>query len=138
MPHADAAQIIYVEALGKAGAYGVGYERAITRRLALGAAVSLAVIREQQLATVAPYVHGTLAMRGKHAAFVEVGPTLAYSRVPSPSMHWNGASDVGGGGFVSAGWERRSRHTVMRFALSVVAGEGGLAPWGGFAIGLAP
>ena len=44
--------LIYVEALGKGGLYGVGYERTLTSRLALGIAGSFAVIRDQRLTTV--------------------------------------------------------------------------------------
>jgi len=130
--------LVYAELLGKAGAYGVGYELAITPRLALGFVASYLVIREQQLAAASPYLHATLLRRGKHALFGELGAVLVHSRIPSPVMGWDGMSDTGGGGVAALGWERASRHVVLRAQGSVLVGEGGGAPWGGFAIGFRP
>lgn len=137
-PPRGSRHLVYGELLGKGGLYGVGYELAITPRLAIGAAGSFAVVREQQLLTVAPYVHATL-VRGDHdALFTELGPVLVHSHIPSPVDDWDGMSDTGGGGFVSLGWERAWRHLVVRTSGSVVAGEGGVSPWLGFAIGVRP
>ena len=47
-------------------------------------------------------------------------------------------SESGGGGFASLGWERAGRRVVLRASGSVVAGEGGVAPWLGLAIGFRP
>jgi hypothetical protein len=130
--------LFYVEALGKAGAYGVGYERQITPRLSLGGAASYAVMRDQHIASVSPYLHATLLRRGKHALFGELGAVLVHSRIPSPLPEWNGISDTGGGGVGALGWERTGRHLVLRAQGSVLVGEGGASPWGGFAIGYRP
>ena len=130
--------LFYGELLGKAGEYGVGYELTITPRLAVGAAGSFAVIRGQQIATIAPYVHGTVLSRGHHAMFVELGPVLTHSKIPSPVADWNGMSATGGGGFGSVGYEHATRHLVMRATGSAVVGEGGLAPALGFSIGFRP
>ena len=132
------ADVIYGELLGKAGEYGVGYEHPITQRLALGGAGSIAILRGQQIFTIAPYVHAKLLARGANGMFLELGAILAHSRIPSPVMNWSGASDTGGGGFVSLGYERTQRWLVMRAALSAVVGEGGLAPAIGFAFGVKP
>lgn len=138
LAHADTERIVYVEALGKGGAYGVGYEEPITGKLALGVAASFVEIRDEQIATLAPYVHGILAERGKHALVADVGATIVRTHVPSPVMSWDGATDTGAGGFASLGYERRWSKVVARAALSVVAGEGGVAPWGGLTIGFKP
>lgn len=130
--------LVYVEVLGKGGLYGIGYERTLTSRLSLGIAGSYAVTRDQQVTTVSPYVHGTLLQGSRHALFTEVGASFVHSRIPSPVDDWDGMTDSGGGGFVSLGWERATRHLVMRTSASVVAGEGGMAPWFGFAIGVRP
>lgn len=130
--------LVYVEALGKAGLYGVGYERALTPRLSLGAAGSFAVVRDQQVLTVSPYVHGTLVQGRRHALFTELGATFVRSHVPSPVDDWDGMTDSGGGGFASLGWERAGRHLVVRTSASVVVGEGGVAPWLGVALGVRP
>ena len=134
----DSRHLFYGELLGKAGEYGVGYELTITPRLALGAAASFAVIRDQQITTVVPYVHGTLLARGHHALFTELGPVLTHSKIPSPVADWNGMSSTGGGGFASLGYEHRARHLVIRAAGSAVVGQGGLAPALGLAIGFRP
>ena len=54
-PEVPGKNLFYVEALGKAGLYGVGFERTLTSRLALGVAGSFAVVRDQQLTTLSPY-----------------------------------------------------------------------------------
>jgi hypothetical protein len=135
---ADDRNLVYVEAGGKAGAYGVGYERAITGRLALGVAGSFLVLRGQQLATASPYLHATLLGRGRHSLFGELGAVIVHSRIPSPVMDWDGIAETGGGGVAALGWQRAGRHVVVRTQLSVLAGEGGAAPWGGIAIGFRP
>ncbi|HUS29580.1 MAG TPA: hypothetical protein VMZ53_13800 [Kofleriaceae bacterium] len=130
--------LVYVEALGKGGLYGIGYEHGITSRLALGAAGSFAVVSDQQVLTFAPYVHGTIVAGRRHAFFTEVGAVLAHSHLPSPVEGWDGMSDSGGGGFASLGWEYRRNHVVLRASGSVVAGEGGIGPMFGFAVGVRP
>lgn len=130
--------LVYVEALGKGGLYGIGYERTLTSRLALGAAGSFAVIRDQQLLTLSPYVHATVVRGRRDALFAEVGATFVHSRIPSPVSDWDGMTDSGGGGFASLGWERAGRRLVVRAAASAVVGEGGIAPWLGVAIGVRP
>ena len=135
---ADGRHTIYVEAGGKAGAYGVGYELAITDRLALGGSGSFVPLRGQQIATIVPYLHARIFGRGAHSMFAELGAELVHSRIPSPVIDWNGSSDTGGGGIASLGWQRDKRHFVVRAAASLVVGEGGAAPWAGFAIGYHP
>jgi hypothetical protein len=130
--------LVYVELLGKGGLYGVGYEYAIAPWLGFGGAASFAQVRGEQTFTVSPYLHLTALASGRHALFGEVGAILAHARVPSPVMGWDGASDTGGGGFAALGWEYRRRHVVLRTSAAIVAGEGGVAPMLGFAIGARP
>jgi hypothetical protein len=127
-----------VEALGKGGLYGVGYEHTITQRLSLGVAGSFAVLSDQRVTTIAPYVHGTIKSGQRHALFTEVGAVLAHSHLPSPVAGWDGMTDTGGGGFASLGWEYSRRHVVLRASGSLVVGEGGIGPMFGFAIGVRP
>jgi hypothetical protein len=137
--HADDDHLIYVEAGGKAGAYGVGYELSITPRLALGAVASYAVLRDQHIATGSPYLHATI-LRGRHnALFGELGLVLAYSKIPSPVMTWDGMSESGAGGAAALGWERTFKHGFLtRVQGSVLVGEGGAAPWFGISFGWRP
>lgn len=126
---------LYVEALGKAGPYGLGYERAITSRLGLGIAASYAVIREQHLATVAPYLH-IEALRGKrHSLYADIGLVVVHSRIPSPVPEWDGMTDTGAGGQATLGWEARPWRLVVRSSLGVAVGEGGVGPFVGLAVG---
>jgi hypothetical protein len=135
---APSKHLVYVELLGKGGLYGLGYEYAIAPWLGFGGAASYAQIRDEQLFTVSPYLHFNALQSERHALFSEVGGILAHSRVPSPVMNWDGVSDTGSGGFVSLGWQYQRRHLVLRTSAAIVAGEGGVAPMLGFAIGARP
>jgi hypothetical protein len=137
-PDVPSHNLFYVEAAGKAGLYGIGYERTLTSRLSLGVAASYVVLREQHITTVSPYVHGTIARGQRNAFFTELGASLVRSHLPSPVDDWDGMTDTGGGGFASLGWEHVTRHLVLRTSGTVVVGEGGIAPWLGFAIGVRP
>lgn len=137
-PEPAGKNLFYAELGGKAGLYGVGYERTLTSRLSLGVAASYVMLRDQHITTASPYVHGTIARGERNAFFAELGATLVRSHLPSPVDDWDGMTDTGGGGFASLGWEHATRHLVLRTSGSIVAGEGGVAPWLGFAIGVRP
>ncbi len=132
---AEPTQLVYVEAGGKAGLYGLGYERALAWRLSIGVAASVAVVRDQQIYSVSPYLHAPLVGGRRHKMFGELGAAFVHSRIPSPVEDWDGMTDSGAGGFASLGWERIGDRVVVRVAGSLVAGEGGLAPWMGIAVG---
>jgi hypothetical protein len=132
------AGLFYVEVMGKGGAYGVGYERALTPRLAVGAAASFIVLRGQRITTVAPYAHATIISRGSHALFGELGAALVDSRIPSPVPDWTGMSTLSAGGVGSLGYEHTGRRVVLRATGSLVIGAGGVAPMLGFSIGVRP
>jgi hypothetical protein len=127
--------LVYVELLGKGGLYGLGYEYAIAPWLGFGGAASYSEIRDEQVFTASPYLHFNVVQGERHALFSEVGAILAHSRVPSPVMSWDGVSDTGSGGFLSLGWQYQRRHVVLRTSAALVAGEGGVAPMVGFAVG---
>jgi hypothetical protein len=110
-------------------------ERQLAPRLALGAVVSAAVIRDQQLYTITPYVHATIRRRGGHALFGELGAALVHSRIPSPVPMWTGTNDTGAGGIATLGWEYARARLGVRAYLAGALGEGGLAPFAGAAIG---
>jgi hypothetical protein len=131
-------ELLYVEALGKGGAYGVGFEHGIAKRLGLGVAGSYITLEGQQVYTVAPYLHMTVVGSPRHSLFSELGAVLAHSKIPSPVNDWDGMSDTAGGGFLSIGYEYARQHVVFRVSTSVVAGEGGLGPMFGIAIGVRP
>lgn len=130
--------LVYVEILGKAGAYGVGYEYTLMPWLAFGGAASLAVLDGQQITTVAPYTHATLLGKHQHRMYAELGSIVAHSRLRSPVSDWKGMTNTGTGAFVSLGYEHDSKHVVLRASGSVVAGDGGLGPMIGLSIGARP
>lgn len=129
------AHTVYAEALGKAGPYGVGYEYAITKRLALGVVGSYAVVSDQQLTTVAPYVHADFLRGARHSMYGDFGIIFVHSKIPSPVPEWDGMSESGAGGQATLGWEWRPWRLVVRTSLGLALGEGGLAPFLGFAVG---
>jgi hypothetical protein len=139
-PKAEAsASLVYVEALGKAGPYGVGYEHAITERIALGFEGSVDRLREQNLAAAVPYVHVTPLVHGANALFGELGAELGYSKIESGVARWMGTSTTAVGAVAAVGYQRDlGKRFVLRIALSVLAGKGGAAPWGGIALGVKP
>ncbi len=134
----DPKQVVYAEVLGKAGEYGLGYEHSIAPRLSLGVAGSYALIRDQQLVTIAPYIHIRIASRNEHSLFAEVGAAFVHSHVPSPVANWGGMTDDGGGGFLSLGYQHTTQRFVMRATASAMVGEGGLGPALGLTIGVRP
>src|SRR5882724_9779231 len=130
--------LIYVELLGKAGAYGVGYEYSLMPRLSFGGAASYAVLGDQRITTAAPYVHSTLLGTGHHRMFGELGAIVAHSHIPSPVSDWKGMTSTGTAGFLSLGYEHSRKHVVLRASGSIVAGDGGLGPMVGLSIGARP
>ena len=137
-PAADPTQLVYVEVLGKAGAYGVGYEHVIAPRIALGVEGSYTRLRGQDLAAAVPYVHVTPLRRGANALFGELGVALGYSKLESAVPRWMGSTSSSIGGVAAVGYERSWKHVVLRGAVSLLAGKGGMAPWAGLAIGVKP
>jgi hypothetical protein len=138
-PDAPASRhLVYVELLGKAGAYGVGYEYTVMPWLAFGAAGSYAVLGDQHITTGAPYVHATLLGHASHRLFGELGAIVAHSHVPSPVSDWTGMTSTGTAGFASLGYEHAGKRVVVRASGSVVAGDGGLGPMVGLSIGARP
>ena len=131
----ESKHLVYGEVLGKAGLYGIGYEHTMNGRLSLGAAVSYAMINDQQVATVAPYLHVRI-LGHRNSFFAEVGGVLARSHLPSPVMGWEGMTESGVGALTSLGWERRTEHLVLRASASLVMGTGGIAPMLGFMVGV--
>ena len=130
--------LVYVELLGKAGAYGVGYEYTVMPWLSFGAAASYAVLGGQQLATAAPYVHSTLLGTSHDRMYGELGAIVAHSHIPSPVSDWSGMTSTGTAGFLSLGYEHVRNRLVVRASGSIVAGDGGVGPMVGISIGARP
>ena len=138
-PDAPASRhLIYVELLGKAGAYGVGYEYTLMPWLAFGAAASYAQLGDQHVTTGAPYIHATLLGHARNRMFGELGAIVAHSHIPSPVSDWTGMTSTGTAGFASLGYEHDRKRVVLRASGSIVAGDGGVGPMVGLSIGARP
>lgn len=125
---------IYLEALGKGGIWGIGYERRLSRRLGLGAVGSFTMLSHERVYSVTPYVL-VYPVRGKHHGwFADVGATFVRIATPSPVPEWSGSATNGIGGEISSGYEYRN-HFLFRLYGQLVGGKSGLAPWGGVSIG---
>jgi hypothetical protein len=136
-PTGPGRHLVYAELLGKAGAYGVGYEVTATDRVAFGVAGSYSQLRDQTIATAVPYVHVTPWRRGANAVFGELGLELTDSRI-GPAPRWMGTSTSAVGGIASLGYERTWKRIVVRGSVSALGGTGGFGPWAGLAIGVRP
>ena len=124
---------IFLEALGKGGVWGLGYDYRLTPRIAIGAVGSYVPLDGQRMLTFAPYV--SVAPIGvRHRWFIDVGPQLVDVVTPSPVPEWSGARATGIGGELSSGYEYRGRVVVRAYAMAVVGGAG-IAPWFGTSIG---
>ncbi|NVB76920.1 MAG: hypothetical protein HOV81_00865 [Kofleriaceae bacterium] len=130
----DRPNAIYVEALGKGGVWGVGYERHLAKWLGLGGVASFTMLDGQRMYSLTPYVLVYPLRSGSHGMFVDGGANLIRIDTPSPVPEWDGMSESGIGAELSAGYEYRGK-LLFRFYVQAVAGKSGVAPWGGASIG---
>lgn len=125
---------VYVELLGRAGMWGLGYEYRRDARWSLGGAVSALEVDGRLTVTASPYVGLELATRGRHAWLAQAGAQLTHERIRSPVPEWDGDSATGIGAQLATGYEYRGP-VLVRASLMLVAGRGGVAPWGGLTMG---
>lgn len=135
---APSRHLIYAELLGKAGAYGIGYEYTLMPWLSFGAAASYVVLGGQRIATAAPYVHVPLLGKHRDRMYSELGAIVTHSQIPSPVTDWKGLTNTGTAGFVSLGYEHARKHVVVRASGSIVAGFSGVQPMVGLSFGARP
>jgi hypothetical protein len=124
---------IYIDVLGKAGLWGVGYDWQFWHRFAVGAAASYYSFDGDHVTTLAPYVAVYPLERGHHRGFVQLGPTAVRRTTPSPVPEWNGMTTTRIDAELCAGYEYRNGVLVRVYAM---ASEGDhLAPWLGASFG---
>lgn len=132
---ADDDHTVYVEAFGRGGLYGIGYDYQLSLHLSVGVTVSAYRMSGETIATATPYF-GLYLVRGEHHGwFAQLGPQLSRITADSPISTWDGASRTGFGAQLTSGWEYRNRIVVRSFA-TLTAGRGGIAPWAGASIGV--
>jgi hypothetical protein len=124
---------IYVDLLGRAGLWGIGYDFRPRRWLAIGAAASYYSLDGDRFTTLAPYAALYSLVRGPHAAFVQLGPDLVRRRTPSPVPEWDGMTTTRLGAELCAGYEYRRGVLVRAYAMASQGDH--LVPWLGISLG---
>ncbi|HEY0991433.1 MAG TPA: hypothetical protein VGD80_30475 [Kofleriaceae bacterium] len=124
---------IYVELLGRAGLWGIGYDFQPRRWLAIGAAASYYALDGDRFSTIAPYAALYPVSHGGHAAFVQLGPSLVRRTTPSPVPEWDGMSTTRLGAELCAGYEYR--RSVLFRAYAMASQGDHLVPWLGVSLG---
>jgi hypothetical protein len=124
---------IYVDLLGRAGLWGLGYDFRPRRWLAIGAAASYYSLDGDRFTTLAPYAALYPLVRGPHAAFVQLGPDLVRRTTPSPVPEWNGMTTTRIGAELCAGYEYRRGVLVRAYAMASQGDH--LVPWLGISLG---
>lgn len=123
---------IYLDVLGKAGLWGIGYDWR-HRWFAIGAAASYYSFDGDRILTLAPYVAAYPLGSGRHRGFVQLGPTVSRRTTPSPVPQWDGMTTTELDGALSAGYEYRN-HILFRAYGMAIKGDH-LLPWLGASIG---
>lgn len=133
--HADGRHAVYVEALGKGGLYGVGYDALLTRRLGLGVVASYYHLGGDRFMRAAPYV-ALYPWRGRrHGVFVQGGPQWIRRHTPSPGPEWAGSTTTSWSAEVSAGYEYRHRILARAYMMGAMGER--FAPGLGASVGWA-
>lgn len=127
--------LVYVEALGKLGLYGLGYERQLTGWASVGAEASAYGASGRTGVAASVYFGFGTALVGRHRWFAQVGPQLVHEREPAVPG-FDGLSTTAIGGQVTGGYEYRADRWVLRGHAVLAVGRGGVAPWAGVSFGV--
>jgi hypothetical protein len=133
-PPASHRHAVFVEALGKSGLWGLGYDYQLGRRFAVGGVASFYVLNGERVTSISPYAAAYPLGTGHHRLFVQLGPQLVRLSTPSPVPEWNGAASTGVGAELSSGWEYRD-HVLVRLFGMATASRRGVQPWLGASLG---
>lgn len=133
---ADHSNTIYVEAFGKGGLWGLGYDHRFAHRYSIGAVGSGAKLDDERYLSLTPYLGLAIVRHGRSSWFADFGAQLAHVWSQSPVPEWDGDSSTGIGGTLSTGYEFRGR-LLFRLYVHGVVGKGGALPWAGTALGCA-
>lgn len=125
---------VYVEAFGKGGLWGLGYDHRVASRVMFGAVGSAMSLEGQRYVSLSPYVGLYIARHGRSAWFADIGGQFAHVWTRSPVPEWEAPTSTGVGGMASTGYEFRGRLLVRVFVHGVI-GKGGALPWAGTGIG---
>lgn len=132
---ADERHALYIEALGKGGLYGVGYDVLLTRRLGLGVVASYYILGGDRFLRAAPYVAAYPWRGARHGAFVQLGPQWVRRHTPSPGPEWSGSTAITVDAELSAGYEYRHRLVARAYVMGAMGER--FAPGIGASVGWA-
>lgn len=124
---------LYVDALGKGGLWGIGYDATFRERFSIGFVGSFYMLGGDRFYTASPYV-GVYPARGdRHAWFLHLGPQMVVRDTPSPVPEWSGMTSTSFCGELSTGYEYQ-RGVLFRAYAMVTAGAR-LVPGLGISVG---
>lgn len=125
---------LYVDAFGRGGLWGLGYDYQLTDRFAVGATTSFTALDSQRIWSLSPYLGFYPATSGHHRWLVQGGPQILHSATISPVPEWNGMSSTGVRAVVASGYEYRSRFLFRLYGMATIGGSG-VTPWVGISLG---
>jgi len=123
----------YIDVLGKAGLWGLGYDYELVPRFAVGAVGSYYVLGGDRYTTLAPYATVYPVGHDHLRALVQLGPQFVRHVTPSPVPEWDGMTSTRGGAALCGGVEYR-RGVLVRVYGMLSVGEH-VAPWLGVSVG---
>ncbi|HEX2687812.1 MAG TPA: hypothetical protein VHN14_14395 [Kofleriaceae bacterium] len=124
---------IYVDVLGKAGLWGIGYDWQFRQRFAIGATASYYSFDGDHITQLVPYVAAYPLDHGHHRGFLQLGPSFTRRTTPSPVPEWSGMTTSRAGAELCAGYEYR--HGVLVRAYAMASQGDHLVPWLGASFG---
>ena len=130
----DRRHVVVAEAFGKLGLYSLGYEIQLHRWVSAGAAGAFWIASGRRVFASSAYLGTGGALAGPHRWFVQLGPELVHEREPAVGS-FDGLSDTGLGGQLTAGYEYRRDRYLIRGHAVLTFGSGGLVPWAGVSVG---
>lgn len=125
---------LYLEALGKGGLWGIGYDYLLNNRVAVGSTGSLYFLDGQRITTLSPYLNFYPAGSAHSRLMIQAGPQFVQQSTASTVPEWSGISTTKISGQIGTGWEFRS-NALFRIYGMIAAGKTGIAPWAGLTAG---
>lgn len=127
---------LYVDALGRGGLWGLGYDYQLTGRFAVGATGSFHSLDAQRVWNVSPYLsfYPASSNSGHHRWLLQAGPQFLRTSTASPVPEWDGMSAYKLSAVAATGYEYRSRFLFRAYGMAAI-GAGGVTPWVGFSLG---
>lgn len=126
--------VVYVDALGRGGLWGLGYEYMAWKRFALGVTGSFYQLDDERYITLSPYLSYYPLSLEKHRWYMQLGPQFIRESTVSPVPEWNGIASSHFSGAFTTGYEYRSRFLLRVYGMAIV-GSSGVLPWTGASVG---